>query len=160
MRAGQAKALGEVDIRRLLKVATNSRHPDRNRVIVLLSVRAGLRASEIACLNWSMITDGRGHVGRLIELPARVVKYGLARRVPLHPELRAGLLKLKQVTAGRNDSPVVASERRGDCDNACGQPMKAKAIVNWFTAACRDAGLEGCASHSGRRTFVTRAARA
>jgi integrase len=160
MRGGQAKALSEPDTRRLLKAASNSRHPHRNEVIVLLSVRAGLRASEIARLEWSMVTDGRGRVGRLIELPGRVVKYGMARRVPLHPELRAALVALKRLMpANRCGSPVVASERRGAGDDAPTQPMKPKAIVNWFTAACREAGLEGCSSHSGRRTFVTRAAR-
>ena len=114
MPGGQAKTLSEPDTRRLLKAATNSRHPHRNKVIVLLSVRADLRASEIARLEWSMNTDGRGRVGRLIELPGRVVKYGMARRVPLHPELRAALVALKRLTpANRCSGPVVASERRG-----------------------------------------------
>jgi integrase len=32
-------------------------------------------------------------------------------------------------------------------------------IVVWFNRAFKNIGLRGCSSHSGRRTFVTRAAR-
>ena len=37
--------------------------------------------------------------------------------------------------------------------------MSAGSVVNWFTAIFREAGLTGCSSHSGRRTFITQAAR-
>ena len=32
-------------------------------------------------------------------------------------------------------------------------------IVVWFNRAFHEIGLNGCSSHSGRRTFITRAAR-
>jgi integrase/recombinase XerD len=38
--------------------------------------------------------------------------------------------------------------------------MTAVSIVNWFARGFHVVGLEGCSSHSGRRTFITRAARA
>src|SRR6267142_335359 len=47
--------------------------------------------------------------------------------------------------------PVVLSER--------GSKMKARSIVIWFSRAYCAVGLDGCSSHSGRRTFITRAAR-
>ena len=37
--------------------------------------------------------------------------------------------------------------------------MTPVSIVCWFRKAFRAVGLEGCSSHSGRRTFITRAAR-
>jgi integrase len=37
--------------------------------------------------------------------------------------------------------------------------MTPVSIVNWFANAYAAIGLTGCSSHSGRRTFVTRAAR-
>ena len=50
MRGQPAKILGGGEVRRVLGVALRRRYPDRNRVIVLLSVKAGLRACEIARL--------------------------------------------------------------------------------------------------------------
>ena len=37
--------------------------------------------------------------------------------------------------------------------------MTPLSIVIWFQRAYRALGFEGCSSHSGRRTFITRAAR-
>jgi integrase len=40
-----------------------------------------------------------------------------------------------------------------------GNAMTALSIVVWFDRAFKNIGLKGCSSHSGRWTFVTRAAR-
>jgi integrase/recombinase XerD len=37
--------------------------------------------------------------------------------------------------------------------------MTPLSIVVWFGRAYKAVGLNGCSSHSGRRTFITRAAR-
>jgi integrase len=52
MAGKQAKTLSTDHIDDLLFFAERSRHPFRNRLIVLLSVKAGLRAAEIAKLSW------------------------------------------------------------------------------------------------------------
>jgi integrase/recombinase XerD len=54
----QAKVLTEGQIKATLAAVTSRRYPERNRVMALLSVRAGPRAKEIA-----MVTDARGDVG-------------------------------------------------------------------------------------------------
>src|SRR5215217_4114098 len=145
----QAKILNEDHLNELLNFAGVSRYPLRNAVIVLLSVKAGLRAGEIANLTWPMVLDSGGGIGNSIELLNCAAKKQSGRRVPLHPQLRTGLGALHP---GRQIAgPVIRSERGG--------PMTPAGIVLWFARAYGALGLEGCSSHSGRRTFITRAAR-
>ena len=54
----QAKILSKGQIEATLGYLAKTRYPVRNRVIFLLSIKAGLRAKEIALLTWEMITDG------------------------------------------------------------------------------------------------------
>jgi integrase len=72
----------------LLLFAETSRHPSRNKVIVLLSAKAGLRAGEIAHLTWAMVTDPSGAIGTALELPDAAAKKGSGRVIPLHEDLR------------------------------------------------------------------------
>jgi integrase len=51
----QAKVVKRSELTKLLDHVIRSRHPERDRVIVLLSFKAGLRAKEIAELTWSMV---------------------------------------------------------------------------------------------------------
>ena len=145
----RAKILSDDNIRDLLAFTALTRYPTRNRVMVLLSVKAGLRAGEIASLTWAMVTDPVGNIGTVIALEDRIAKKKSGRVIPLHPDLRDALTALRIVTRG--NGPVIRSERN--------TPMAPLSIVNWFTTAYRRIGVTGCSSHSGRRTFVTRAAR-
>ena len=149
MAGKQAKVLFDHHVQALLAYSQGSRYPVRNQVIVLLSVKAGLRAGEIANLTWPMVVDPTGEIGPSIELHDGAAKNRRGRRVPIHPELQEALTRWREVSDGSEN--VVESERGGGLTPA--------SIVNWFTAAYRDLGLAGCSSHSGRRTFITRAAR-
>jgi integrase len=149
MAGKQAKVLVDHHVQTLLAYASRSRYPVRNRVIVLLSVKAGLRAGEIANLTWPMVVDPTGEIAPYIELHDGAAKMRSGRRVPLHNDLRKALARAREVSDGPRH--VVYSERGGG--------LTPSSIVNWFTAAYRHLGLAGCSSHSGRRTFITRAAR-
>lgn len=71
----RAKVLSPDHVEDLLVFARQTRHPLRNQAMVLLSVKAGLRASEIANLTWSMVIDPTGQVSTCLEL-----QIGLPRR--------------------------------------------------------------------------------
>jgi integrase len=145
----QAKTLSTDHIDDLMFFADRSRHPLRNRLVVLLSIKAGLRAAEIAKLAWDMVLDPSGEVGVTLELLDRIAKKGGGRSIPLHGELREALIEARRLCNGQG--PVIRSERGG--------PMTPLSIVVWFSRAYKALGFEGCSSHSGRRTFITRAAR-
>jgi integrase/recombinase XerD len=151
MSGQQAKLISLSVLRRVLgHVQRHSQHPARDRAMILLSVRAGLRAAEIAQLTWPMVLDASGHIGDTLAVPDRIAKKGSGRRLPLHPELRDALVDLMQLGDNRS-GPVVGSVRGG--------AMRANSIVNWFVALFAELGVDGCSSHSGRRTFITLAAR-
>jgi integrase len=59
----QAKIPSEHQIQALLAWLDTRKHADRNRLIVLLSFKAGLRAKEIAALKWSMVMNAEGDIG-------------------------------------------------------------------------------------------------
>ncbi len=149
MAGRQAKILYDQQINELLVFASTTRNPVRNKLIVLLSVKAGLRAGEIAGLTWDMVLDPTGEVGQAIELHDCVAKKNSGRRIPINPTLETALTALSLLTGGLG--PVIRSER--------GDAMTPASVVNWFALAYRAVGLTGCSCHSGRRTFITRAAR-
>jgi integrase/recombinase XerD len=149
MAGKQAKILNDSQLDQLLAYATKTRYPLRNRVIILLSVKAGLRAGEIAKLTWDMVLDPSGEISAAIELRDWAAKKKSGRTIPLHDDLAAALTSWIGETSGVG--PIIGSERGGQ--------MTPLSIVNWFKTAYERVGLDGCSSHSGRRTFITRAAR-
>lgn len=152
----QAKILTKKQIAQLIWYVGTLRHPLRNEVIVLLSVKAGLRAKEIASLTWSMITGADGNIGSNIHLTDKASKGRGGRIIPLNIQLRLKLSDLLEQERQhyRFDlatSHVIRTERS--------EKTTPQAIVNMFAAWFEDMGLNGCSSHSGRRTFITNAAK-
>lgn len=144
----QAKVLNSKQVDALLHHVGGLRHGLRNQVIVLLSVRAGLRAKEVANLKWNMIVGADGEVGDYIHLTDIASKGRSGRVIPTNKQLKASLVELHGLDRGEW---VIRTER---ADRA-----SAQAVVNLFQRWYRDLGLIGCSSHSGRRTFITNAAR-
>ena len=109
----QAKILSDAQLNRVLREVEISRHPDRDRVMVLLSHKAGLRAKEISGLTWDMITDADGNIGAEIALRNKASKgKNGGRHIPLNPDLRSALVALAAKYDGKPRStaasPIVA----------------------------------------------------
>src|ERR1035437_4134109 len=64
----QAKIPSEHQQQALLAWLETRKYAKRNRLIVLLSYKVGLRAKEIAALKWSMVMNADGNIGDHIHL--------------------------------------------------------------------------------------------
>ena len=154
MQGKQAKILSPTQERVILRHLETTRYPWRDRVMFLLSIKAGLRAKEIAMLTWGMVTDAEGRVADTLHLQNRATKGQTGgRSIPLHPDLQAALAALQSWRGEKaaQEYPVIFSER--------GRGLSAETVQLWFQRLYTSLGLAGCSSHSGRRTFITRGAR-
>jgi integrase/recombinase XerD len=149
----QAKILSQVQIESVLRYLSTTRYAERDRVILLLSVKAGLRAKEIASLKWSMITDAEGVLSDMICLTNTASKGRSGRIIPLNKDLHAALAIWRdtQKKLHFHGDFVVSTER--------GPKTSPTVIVNKFAQWYHALGFQGASSHSGRRTFITNAAR-
>jgi integrase len=151
--AKQAKTLTKGQTEAVLGYLASTRHPIRNRAIFLLSVRAGLRAKEIAALKWEMVTDVEGRLGDVMSLTDIASKGNSGRTIPIAKDLKAALVALKSAADTREQtSPFVITTERSAGTSSF-------AIVNMFGEWYRALGFVGASSHSGRRTAITQWAR-
>jgi integrase/recombinase XerD len=150
----QAKVLTAKQVSLVLNYLESAkRNPVRNKVIFLLSVKAGLRAKEIAALRWEMLLNADGELSGEIHLTDDASKGKRGGRVIyLNKDLQASIKDLRSSIhlSGVGDYVIVTERSTG---------TSAQVIVNFFQSLYRELNLVGCSSHSGRRTFITSAAR-
>ena len=156
----QAKVLTDPQVRTALQFLASSRHQLRDKTILLLSIRAGLRAKEIASLTWRMVTDAQGTIGNVIALEDVASKGRSGRTIPISKDLREALSQLQAHEAARRaeagftlkpTANVITSER--------GDRLHPNSVAHWFQRLYGSLGFDGCSSHSGRRTAITKWAR-
>lgn len=153
----QAKVLNNQQIKIVLSFITTTRDSQRNTLIFLLSIRAGLRAKEIAHLTWSMVLDAENSIAESIHLEDTASKGRSGRVIPLNRQLKGELETLLQKTLSK--SSIVEIRGKSIIGTQRSRSTSAQVIINLFKNWYERCGLYGCSSHSGRRTFITNAAR-
>ena len=192
MSVSRANILNDGELSALLDHASSGPSPVVDRVKILLSFRAGLRAQEIAGLHWQrnvlgpsgqfrtqrMIIPGEGKrraqtcENTILFIGSNIGKYGREREIPMHSQLQSALRDLLNLRTGRvapedaveadfierlrSTDYVIPPGRNG---SSVAVAARANAMAVWFKRLYRDADLALCSSHSGRRTFITAAAR-
>ena len=149
MSGRQAKTLSGPQIQEVFDHVRGRKDHLRSRVIVALSLYAGLRACEVCRLEWSMLLDAQGNIGDTINVEDRISKKRHGRQIPMHPEIRRALVALKRRTP-RPIGPIVRSRKGG--------ALRPGSLVNWFRQLYGELQYSGASSHSGRRTWATRLA--
>jgi integrase/recombinase XerD len=152
-RGGRAKTLNEQQFRKVLSfIDRNSSSPEADRLKILLSFGAGLRVCEISGLQVFDVTEPDGKVGNVIHIRPNATKGGKGRSVPMNREVKHA------IHIFRRKYPqlewLAVSDRKGTIRH-----QAPNALTVWFRKLYIKVGLEGCSSHSGRRTFITQLAR-
>jgi integrase/recombinase XerD len=150
----QAKIPSDHQQQALLAWLDTRKHADRNRLMVLLSFKAGLRAKEIASLKWSMVMNASGDIGDHIHLTNEASKGNSGRIIALNKDLKNQLIKAKE-----SDGITIADAKKMVIQTQRGQGTSAQVIVNSFGEWYRKLGFVGCSSHSGRRSWIIAASR-
>ena len=148
----QAKTLSRTQVKIISEYLLTNRYGLRDQTIFYFSVKAGLRAKEIAHLKWSMVMNSDGSVGDYLNLPNASSKCNWGRVVPLNKDLKRNLVEMLEEhqtykVFNPSTSSIVRTERS--------KSTTPQSIVNMFQRWYGRLGLVGCSSHSGRRTFIT-----
>ena len=118
----QAKVVTPPMLKRMLRRVARSPFPARDRVMILLSVKAGLRACEIAGLDWSMVLDAQGRVSGTHQRPRR---HREEARRPAHPDAsrpaaRPGAARARHGTGRAGDPLRIAARTSGRAASSIG----------------------------------------
>lgn len=148
----QAKVLNPNQFKHVVAVASTKQHAKRNLALLYISFGLGLRAKEMASLR---IKDVVGQDGQLLDeiiLKRNMTKGERQRHVYLtNKKVRYALteyLNERMEDAGFNPEGILFQSQKGQ--------FSPNSLQQLFHRIFKQAGLQGCSSHSGRRTFATR----
>lgn len=171
----RAATLDDQQFKKMMQNLTKTvRRPKVETVVFLLSYKAGLRSQEIAGLEWSrhvldvegkirheefMVAGSRGRAKRenhpVLWISADIGKYGGERTLRMHPLLFDAMTELLE--EGLPGKFVIPSGNVRASQNLKSRAHALTIRINRYYEAL---GLDKCTSHSGRRTFITKASRA
>jgi site-specific recombinase XerD len=127
----------------LRELASGGRREQRDAVLLLTALYAGLRAAELAGLRWPMV-DLAGEA-----LNIRLSKMNKGRSVHLHAELGEILTSWREVQALADTAPVFSLDGRSICPNRVGKIARRVAAATGLPLT----------AHVLRHTFATHALR-
>ena len=145
-----AKPLTATEIQKVYAYIDQHTYAERNRLMLTLTIAAGLRVSEVAGLTIGDVRNDDGTVRSEIYLASHRVKHGHARTIFLNARLQQDIAAY---IATRNwlydDQPLFSTHRGIRCS------FSANTLTQHFYWLYKNAGVKNASSHSGRKTFLT-----
>jgi integrase/recombinase XerD len=148
----QARVLNDKELRTVLNSTKLMRHQHRNRLMVMLSYSAGLRACEIASLRLGDVIGSDGKAKQSILLEGWQTKGKQRQQAVVSDKLRKeiDMYVPKHRRNAPMDAPLLASQKGG--------AFSSQTIQQVFRKLYEQVGMDGASSHSGRRTMLTKLA--
>ena len=152
---GKADVLSDIDVRNVLNAVAQTRFPERNRIMFLLSIYAGLRVCNIQRIQIADVYDSNGNPFDKIVLDRTKTKGNRVYECYLSNDLKTELKKyykflLSKHTTLKPTDYLIYSQKLSN------NPLTKESINRVFREVYDSVGLFQCRSHSGRRTFITK----
>jgi integrase/recombinase XerD len=145
-----AKSLTAAELEQVLAYTATQPYAQRNRAMLLMTVAAGLRVSEVAGLTLGDVLDSKGTVRGEVYLARDRVKHGHARTIYINSRLQQELAAYIDTRPTKDPAlPLFPSHRGPRCS------FSPNTLAQHFYWLYRRAGVSGASSHSGRKTFLT-----
>ena len=145
-----AKSLTPAELETALTYIATRPHAVRNRVMLLVTVMAGLRVGEVADLTLADVRNRDGSIKREIYLASDRVKHGYARTVYVSTRLQAELAAYVGSRTWHEPTQPLFYTHRGPR-----RGFSANTLSQHFFWLYRRAGISNASSHSGRRSLLT-----
>jgi integrase/recombinase XerD len=145
-----AKALTPAEIEQVLNYMQQHAFAQRNQLMFVFTLAAGLRVGEVAALTIGDVRNADGSVRSEVYLAAERVKHGHARTIYINTRLQQLLTDYIATRTWYTDAQPLFSTLRG--------PQRAfspNTLSQHFHYVYKRAGIKNASSHSGRKTFLT-----
>lgn len=146
----QARTLSDLEFELLLNRVKLRPHAARNSLMLKLLHGAGLRVGEVAALKIADVIGADGRIRDQVILQPHQTKGHHQRSVWLNEKLKIELQDY--IGTGVKTGYLFSSQKRDH--------FTANTLQAVVTSLYRRAGLVGCSSHTGRRSFITKLASA
>ena len=145
-----AKSLTPAELDRVLYHIAQHPNAERNRLMLMIGVMAGLRVGEISGLTFGDVLDADGKVRSEIYLASHRVKHGNARTIFLNTRIQQELTQFIATKTLREEHlPLFSTHRGVRCS------FSPNTLAQHFYWLFKNAGVKSASSHSCRKTFLT-----